>query len=1325
MKNYAAVVIAVTVLVLGGKVHAQVCWSDVMSWNATFSLSGSGSGSCTGYAECTANDLLTGNNVKMTPGYLNCHPDDATWGGYTSSTNGQLNDSATNLCPPSGENQYQWQLNGAEASSGLAIVESAGTYQYGVAGAGIGTYTETPCGGQPSSSSVPLGILPVTNYPQTLPLPSNVGVLSNSYSFNGQELVMLLAIPWTFSYTLIPSYDDDDDCEQQGGSTVGCQNQNLGEDLSVSGTGFFLHYDSGRAPGSPGNAMAIADASQIGGWTLAVHHAYDPSTNTLFLGDGSQRNGYQLGVPVSYNGDLLLTSEDGGEVYVFTTAGQHLQTLLPLTGAPKYQFGYDTAGKLVTITDASGNITTVQRNASEQATALVSPYGQTTTLTMDANGFLSQVTDPLGNSSILVNSSTGLLSSRIDPNGNLYSYAYDANGRLTEDADSLGGYINLGSTPSNCGVGSTVSEVTALGRTSAYVSCLTLPWIQYGTTPESHQRTITWPDALVATSDKNLGSNGQLTDSYALPDGTVDSKTLGPDPVWGLQVPVDLSETLSLGNLTMDIAETRSTTLGTAGNPFTVTAESDVERVNGRAYASTYTGKDRTWIDKSPVGRTLTIALDDLERVSSTKLGSLTAVDFTYDSRGRLAATTQGTRKTTFTYGANGFLARVIDPLALTTSYLYDADGRLSTTTLPDGRIVAYTYDANGNLTSVTPPGKSPHDFGYTAVDLMSSYTPPSVSGTGATNYSYNLDRDLTQIARPDGQTVQFGYDGGGRLNSVTAPTETIGYSFDPNTGNLTSASISTGESLSYSYNGPLLISAALTGTVAGTVSRSYDDNFWVSSESLNGSNVTNFTYDNDGFVTKAGSLSVKLNSKDGLITGTTLGSLTDARTYNAFGELTGLTDKYKTTALYAVTYTRDADGRISGKTETVGGNKNAYVYTFDAAGRLTAVTKNGASFSSYTYDSNSNRLSATTSSGTATGTYDAQDRLLTYGNASFTYTANGELASQTVGTQTTGYTYDVFGNLVAASLPNGTNIQYVVDPEDHRVGKVVNGALQTGYLYDQDDWLVAQLNGRNQIVSQFVYGTGSLSPVYMISGGVTYRIVSDPLGSPLLVVNSTTGAIADQISYDEFGNVLADSNPGFQPFGFAGGLYDQDTKLVRFGARDYNPSTGRWTAKDPIKFDGGDLNLYGYVLQDPINLADPSGLGGGLCKQVHKKAKDALKQKVSQITLYRGPGIQVGVRTDRPAATASTGGSVEVDGVEVGKVNATVEVGVTPTADPRAPLYYYDASGNAKVLGFTVWHGEAHGEGGDPNNLPTVKDLDKEKNAAEKATCTDTSPCK
>src|SRR5882724_8630733 len=66
------------------------------------------------------------------------------------------------------------------------------------------------------------------------------------------------------------------------------------------------------------------------------------------------------------------------------------------------------------------------------------------------------------------------------------------------------------------------------------------------------------------------------------------------------------------------------------------------------------------------------------------------------------------------------------------------------------------------------------------------------------------------------------------------------------------------------------------------------------------------------------------------------------------------------------------------------------------------------------------------------------------------------------------------------------------------------------------------------------------------------------------------------------------------QPYGFAGGLYDEDTGLVRFGARDYDAEVGRWLAKDPILLKGGQANLYVYAGDDPVNRIDTTGLWDG-----------------------------------------------------------------------------------------------------------------------------------
>ena len=283
--------------------------------------------------------------------------------------------------------------------------------------------------------------------------------------------------------------------------------------------------------------------------------------------------------------------------------------------------------------------------------------------------------------------------------------------------------------------------------------------------------------------------------------------------------------------------------------------------------------------------------------------------------------------------------------------------------------------------------------------------------------------------------------------------------------------------------------------------------------------------------------------------------------------------------------------GRISQKRETIDGVTTIYDYHYDPAGRLDEVQQNGVIVETYTYDDNGNRQTAETASGSVIANYDEQDRLTQYGNATYTYTDNGELLSKNSNGQITQYQYDVLGNLRSVQLPNGNQLEYVIDARNRRIGKKVNGLLTQGFLYQGSLNPIAEKDGEGNVVARFVYGSKANIPDYMHKNGNTYRIFSDHLGSPRLVVNISNGYVAQRMNYDAFGNVIFDSNPGFQPFRFAGGIYDPDTKLTRFGARDYDAQTGRWTAKDPIGFAGGQANLYGYVLNDPINSIDIFGL--------------------------------------------------------------------------------------------------------------------------------------
>ncbi|MCL6592264.1 MAG: RHS repeat-associated core domain-containing protein, partial [Firmicutes bacterium] len=266
------------------------------------------------------------------------------------------------------------------------------------------------------------------------------------------------------------------------------------------------------------------------------------------------------------------------------------------------------------------------------------------------------------------------------------------------------------------------------------------------------------------------------------------------------------------------------------------------------------------------------------------------------------------------------------------------------------------------------------------------------------------------------------------------------------------------------------------------------------------------------------------------------------------------------------------------------------YEYGYDRAGRLVDVYKDGVLVSHYDYDLNGNRLVHVTPNGTSYGTYDDQDRMLSYGDATYEYTANGELLRKSDTEGVTYYTYDVLGNLTSVVLPDGTRIDYIIDGQNRRIGKKVNGVLVQGFLYQGTLWPLAELDGAGNIVARFIYVTHANVPDYMVRGGVTYRIICDHLGSPRLVVDATTGRVFQRLDYDEFGQVLLDTNPGFQPFGFAGGIYDKETGLIRFGARDYDARTGRWLHKDPIGFNGGN-NFFSYCANDPINLIDPSGL--------------------------------------------------------------------------------------------------------------------------------------
>jgi RHS repeat-associated protein len=594
--------------------------------------------------------------------------------------------------------------------------------------------------------------------------------------------------------------------------------------------------------------------------------------------------------------------------------------------------------------------------------------------------------------------------------------------------------------------------------------------------------------------------------------------------------------------------------------------------------------------------------IDAAGRITEARVAGLFNVINSYDAKGRLTATQQGDtvadqRTVNFAYNPQGYLQSATDPLGRSVSYEYDAVGRTTRQVMPDGQEILYSYDANGNLISLTPPGRPGHVFKYTKIDQTEEYQPPDpgVGQGGSTLYEYDLDKALTKILRPDGLSINFTYDAAGRLSKQTTPEGDTVYGYHATTGKLVSLDTPDGLGLDYIYNGALLTQTAWSGAIVGTVGFSYDNDFRVTGVSVNGANTIAYNYDADSLLTQAGALTLNRSAQNGLLTGTSLSNLSDAFSYNGFGEVTAYSAKASGAEYFRTEFSFDKLGRIVQKVETLSGAANTYDYAYDLAGRLAQVKKNNAVQFSYGYDANGNRTHV---NGNQVAHYDDQDRLTDYDGANYAYTANGELQSKTVGAATTSYQYDVLGNLRHVALPGGTQLDYLIDGQNRRIGKKRNGTLEWGLLYQDGLKPIAELDANGNVVSRFVYATHANVPDYMIKGGVTYRFITDHLGSPRLVIKDD-GTVLQRLDYDEWGNVTHDSNPGFQPFGFAGGLYDRDTKLVRFGARDYDARTGRWTAKDPIGFEGGDPSLFNYVLNSPVNSVDPSGLsclgnGGG-----------------------------------------------------------------------------------------------------------------------------------
>jgi RHS repeat-associated protein len=247
-------------------------------------------------------------------------------------------------------------------------------------------------------------------------------------------------------------------------------------------------------------------------------------------------------------------------------------------------------------------------------------------------------------------------------------------------------------------------------------------------------------------------------------------------------------------------------------------------------------------------------------------------------------------------------------------------------------------------------------------------------------------------------------------------------------------------------------------------------------------------------------------------------------------------------------------------------------------------------------------------------------------------------------------YAYDGFGRLAARTDNEGT----------------------TQYLYGNPDnpLLLTEVREPDATLTQYFYDEAGLL-FAMDRDGTRYYIATDQVGTPRLV-SDASGSVVKRMTFDSWGVQIEDSNPAFSmPFGFAGGLATTETGMVRFGFRDYDPLVGRWMARDPILYQGGQANLYAYANNDPVNYHDPSGLlciGASVFDVVGIGAKVCIDSNGASACLEAGVGFGGGFEvdlaggaasaTDKSYASASVGGSCGPFSAGVGiKLNSCGEV--------------------------------------------------------------------